>query len=67
MDWLVPFKETSAKAAKCKKTGEIYKKSPVDGELWSPHFYLRGDRLGFGALSACYDDGWEKGDQIYLY
>lgn len=47
-------------------TNLFYKKSPVDGQLWSPHFYLRGDRLGFGALPACYDDGWEPGDQIYL-
>lgn len=47
-------------------TNLFYKKSPVDGRLWSPHFYLRGDRLGFGALPACYDDGWEPGDQIYL-
>lgn len=47
-------------------TNLFYKKSPIDGKLWSPHFYLRGDRLGFGALPACYDDGWEPGDQIYL-
>lgn len=48
-------------------TNLFYKKSPVDGQLWSPHFYLRGDRLGFGALPACYDDGWEPGDRIYLF
>lgn len=47
-------------------TNLFYKKSPIDGQLWSPHFYLRGDRLGFGALPACYDDGWEPGDQVYL-
>ena len=47
-------------------TNLFYKQSPVDGKLWSPHFYLRGNRLGFGALPANYDDGWEPGDQIYL-
>ncbi|WP_195415908.1 hypothetical protein [Enterocloster citroniae] len=46
-------------------TNLFYKQSPVDGRLWSPHFYLRGDRLGFGALPACYDDGWEPGDRIF--
>lgn len=48
-------------------TNLFYKKSPIDGKLWSPHFYLRGDRLGFGALPACYDDGWEPGDRIFTY
>lgn len=48
-------------------TNLFYKQSPVDGKLWSPHFYLRGDRLGFGALPACYDDGWEPGDRIFTY
>ena len=47
-------------------TNLFYKQSPVDGKLWSPHFYLRGDRLGFGALPACYDDGWEPGDRIFV-
>lgn len=48
-------------------TNLFYKTSDVDGKLWSPHFYLRGDRLGFGALPACYDDGWEPGDLIYTW
>ncbi len=48
-------------------TNLFYKTSPIDGKLWSPHFYLRGDRLGFGALPACYDDGWEPGDLIYMH
>lgn len=48
-------------------TNLFYKESPIDRQLWTPHFYLRGDRLGFGALPANYDDGWEKGDQIYLF
>lgn len=47
-------------------TNLFYKQSPIDGKLWSPHFYLRGDRLGFGALPAGYDDGWEPGDRIFI-
>lgn len=47
-------------------TNLFYKESPLDGQLWSPHFYLRGDRLGFGALPACCEDGWEPGDRIFF-
>lgn len=48
-------------------TNLFYKQSPIDGKLWSPHFYLRGNRLGLGALPASYNDGWEPGDRIFTY
>lgn len=42
-----------------------YKRSPVDGRLWTPHWYMRGDRLGFGALPHGDEVGWEIGDRFY--
>jgi hypothetical protein len=32
------------------------------GERWTPHFYTRGNRLGFGALPFGDEVGWEAGD-----
>lgn len=42
-----------------------YKRSPIDGRIYTPHWYMRGDRLGFGALP--FDDsvGWEIGDRFF--
>ena len=42
-----------------------YKRSPKDGRLWTPHWYMRGDRLGFGALPAGDVVGWEIGDRFF--
>jgi hypothetical protein len=42
-----------------------YKRSPKDGRLWTPHWYMRGDRLGFGALPVGDVVGWEIGDRFY--
>lgn len=42
-----------------------YKVSPKDGALWTPHWYVRGNRLGFGALPAGDKVGWEPGDKFF--
>ena len=42
-----------------------YKRSPRDGRLWTPHWYMRGDRLGFGALPVGDAVGWEIGDRFF--
>lgn len=42
-----------------------YKRSPKDGRLWTPHWYMRGDRLGFGALPVGDAVGWEIGDLFF--
>lgn len=34
----------------------------ADGGRWTPHFYTRGNRLGFGALPFGDAVGWEPGD-----
>lgn len=34
----------------------------ADGGRWTPHFYTRGTRLGFGALPYGDAVGWEPGD-----
>jgi hypothetical protein len=34
----------------------------ADGGQWTPHFYTRGNRLGFGALPFGDAVGWEPGD-----
>lgn len=34
----------------------------ADGARWTPHFYTRGRRLGFGALPFGDAVGWEPGD-----
>lgn len=34
----------------------------ADGARWTPHFYTRGTRLGFGALKFGDEVGWEPGD-----
>lgn len=34
----------------------------ADGARWTPHFYTRGHRLGFGALPFGDKVGWEPGD-----
>ena len=36
--------------------------SEADGKRWTPHFYTRGKRLGFGALPFGDAVGWESGD-----
>ena len=36
--------------------------SEADGKRWTPHFYTRGQRLGFGALPFGDAVGWEPGD-----
>ncbi len=36
--------------------------SEADGRRWTPHFYTRGKRLGFGALPFGDAVGWEPGD-----
>lgn len=40
----------------------IYKISPLDGKIYTPHWYIRGNRIGFGALPFDDDEGWEVGD-----
>lgn len=42
-----------------------YMRSVVDGQLWTPHWYVRGERLGFGALPLADPVGWEPGDSFY--
>jgi hypothetical protein len=42
-----------------------YIRSVVDGQLWTPHWYVRGERLGFGALPLGDPVGWEPGDNFY--
>lgn len=42
-----------------------YQISPTDGALWTPHWYVRGNRLGFGALPAGDKVGWEPGDKFF--
>lgn len=43
-----------------------YQISPQDGALWTPHWYVRGNRLGFGALPAGDPVGWEPGDRFFV-
>lgn len=43
-----------------------YHTSDKDGALWTPHWYVRGNRLGFGALPAGDAVGWEPGDRFFL-
>lgn len=40
--------------------------SPRDGSLWTPHWYVRGKRLGFGAIPAGDAVGWEPGDRLFI-
>lgn len=47
----------------CRFAGEsntVYR--AADGGRWTPHFYTRGTRLGFGALPFGDEVGWEPGD-----
>lgn len=47
----------------CRFVGEsntIYQEA--NGGRWTPHFYTRGNRLGFGALPFGDAVGWEPGD-----
>lgn len=43
-----------------------YHTSDRDNALWTPHWYVRGRRLGFGALPAGDVVGWEPGDRFFL-
>ncbi|MFB7893664.1 hypothetical protein ACFC1I_15810 [Microbacterium sp. NPDC056044] len=47
----------------CRFVGEsntVYQEA--NGGRWTPHFYTRGNRLGFGALPFGDAVGWEPGD-----
>lgn len=54
---------TVGPAGPCRFRGEsntVYQHA--NGGLWTPHFYTRGNRLGFGALPFGDAVGWEPGD-----